>query len=57
MLTKVYEYDGINQLTFHIMLSPILSPLAKTAYLAISQIVFCKFYFSVKCLEVKTGLK
>ena len=37
MLTNVYEYDDINRLTFHIMLSPIVSPLAKTAYFAIEE--------------------
>ena len=41
MLTNVNEYDDINHLTFHIMSIPILSPLAKTAYLAFGQIVFC----------------
>ena len=40
MLTNVHEYDGINRLTFHIMKSLILYPLAKTAYLAIMRIVF-----------------
>ena len=36
VLTNVYAYDEINQLAFHIMLNPILSPLAKAAYLAIT---------------------
>ena len=30
MLTTIQEYDDINRLTFHIMLSQVLSPLAKT---------------------------
>ena len=54
MLTNVHEYDDINRLTFHIMLSLILCPLAKTAYLAIVPIVLdYKFHFSVKCLDLK----
>ena len=37
IISKLYvdtrpEYNEINQLAFHIMLSPILSPFAKTAY-------------------------
>ena len=40
MLTQVYEYDEINWLTFSHNVSAILSPLAKTAYLAIAQIFF-----------------
>ena len=40
MLTNVHKYDDMNKLTFHIMLSLILCPLAKTAYLAIVRIVF-----------------
>ena len=35
MLTNIYKYNDINQLTFHTMLSPILSLLSKTAYLKI----------------------
>ena len=54
MLTNVHEYDDINRLTFHIMSSLILCPLAKTAYLAIVRIDFdLKFQFSVKCLDPK----
>ena len=41
MLTNVYGYYEINRLAFHIMKSPILSPLAKTAYLVIARIFFC----------------
>ena len=40
MLTNAREYEDITRLTFHIMLSLILFPLAKTAYLAIMRIVF-----------------
>ena len=54
MLTNVQEYDDINRLTFYIMLSLILCPLAKTAYLAIVGILFDeKFHFSVKCIDPK----
>ena len=61
MLTNVFEYDGINLLTFHIMLSPILRPHTKPVYLGKALLVFClKFHFAVKCLDlnnqkVKTG--
>ena len=40
MLTNVYEHDGINQWTFHIIEKSDLSPLAKTAYLGKAQLVF-----------------
>ena len=54
MLTNVYEYNDINQSTFHIGKSQILSPFAKTAYLAIARIVFSlKFDFSIKSLDLK----
>ena len=36
MLTNVYEYNKINRLTFSHYAGEILSPLAKTAYLAIA---------------------
>ena len=41
MLTNVYEYNEINRLTWSHNVSAILSPLAKTAYLAITRIFFC----------------
>ena len=46
MLTSVH--DEINRLTFHIILSLILCPLAKTAYQAIVRIVsfFCPMFRS-----------
>ena len=61
-LTNVHKYDDINRLTFHIMESLILCPLAKTAYLAIVRIVFdlkCHFVcpmFRSKSKKVKNGL-
>ena len=42
MLTNVYEYNKINLLTFSHNASEILSPLAKTAYLAIARIFSAK---------------
>ena len=39
MLTNVYEYDKINRSTLYIISSPILSPIAKTAYLVVARIV------------------
>ena len=62
MLTNVYEYNKINLLTFSHNASEILSPLAKTAYLAIAQIFSAKisfFYqmFRSKSQKVKNGLK
>ena len=42
MLINVYEYNDIKRSTIFIMLSPILCPLAKTAYFVIAPIVFCK---------------
>ena len=54
MMTNIHEYDDINRLKFHIMLSLTLCPLAKTAYLEIVRIVFdLKFHYSVKCLDPK----
>ena len=42
-ISNVHKYDDSNRSsTFHIMWSPILRFFAKTAYLAIAQIVFCK---------------
>ena len=41
MLTNIYKYDDIIRLTFRLTISPILSPVAKTAYLAIERIIFC----------------
>ena len=41
MLTKVYEYNKINLKTFSHNASEILSPLAKTAYLAMARMFFC----------------
>ena len=40
MLTNIYEYNEINRLTSSHNVSAILSPFAKTAYLAIAQILF-----------------
>ena len=54
MLTNVHEYDDITRLTFHEMLSQILSPLARTAYLAIARIGFLlKGSFYARCLDLK----
>ena len=54
MLTNVYEYNEINRLTFSHNVSEIVSPLAKTACLAIGRIFFCyKVHFSIKCLDLK----
>ena len=54
MSTNVYEYNKISLLTFSHNASEILSPLAKTAYLAIARIFFyLKFHFSIKCLDLK----
>ena len=62
MLTNVFEYGDIYLLTCYIMLSPILSPLAKTAYLAIVysfllQVSFFRKMFRSKSQKVETGLK
>ena len=64
MLTNDYEYDDIKRLTFQIMYNPILSPLAKTAYLIIARIVSFLFKVSVfyqmcrfKSQKEKTRLK
>ena len=35
-LTNAYDYDDINRSTFHKVSSPILSPLAKTTFLALA---------------------
>ena len=53
MLTNFYEYDEINRLAFHIMLSLILSPLAKAAYLAITRYFSANSFISIKCLDLK----
>ena len=63
MLTNVFEYDEINRLTFHIMQSLILCPLAKTAYLATARIFFLlkvSFFrqiFRSKSQKMKISLK
>ena len=63
MLKNFHDYDDINRLTFHIILSLILCPLSKTAYLAIMGIVFlikASFFcqmFRFKSQKVKNSLK
>ena len=57
MLTNVCKYDEIIRLTFHIMLSTILSTLAKTDYLAIARIFSTKIFIfpsNVQILKPKS---